>query len=139
MTMRCGICHEIPEKPVVSPLSGSVFEKRLITKYIEEYKKDPITHEPLEEEQLIEIKPNYEAVQPKLPSLTSIPSMLKQLRDEWDAEMLYSFKLKQDLMNTRQELSHAYYQLDASYRVISRLKSEVDELQKKLKEQSHTD
>lgn len=134
--MTCAICQQTPEEPVVSPLSGAVFEKRLIQKYISEYGKDPITNEPLEEDKLIAIKNFSKIVKPKLPSASSIPSILGQLRDEWDACMLDSFELKQHLMSTRQELSHALYQLDASYRVIARLKGQIDELQLRLKQQN---
>lgn len=125
-----------PEDPVLSPVSGCIFERRLIQKYITEYKKDPITDEPLEEEQLIAVKSMSQIVKPKLPSITSIPDMLGQLKDEWDSTMLDSFELKQHLMTTRQELSHALYQLDASFRVIARLKQQVEELQAKLGDQN---
>lgn len=134
--MLCAISQQTPEEPVVSPLSGCVFEKRLIIKYICEYGKDPVTSEPLAEDQLIEIKGFQKLVRPKLPTATSIPNILTQLRDEWDACMLDSFELKRDLMETRQRLSHALYELEASYRVISRLKGEVDELQLKLGDQN---
>ena len=134
--MICAISQEIPEEPVVSPQSGCVFEKRLIHKYISEFGKDPITNEPLNEDQLIEIKKFQKVVKPKLPSVSSIPDLLGQLRNEWDACMLDSFELKQHLLTTRQELSHALYQLDASYRVIARLKNQVDELQMKIREQN---
>lgn len=117
-------------------MSGCVFEKRLILKYISEYGKDPVTNEPLDENQLIELKQFTKIIKPKLPSATSIPDILSQLRDEWDACMLDSFELKQNLMTTRQELSHALYQLDASYRVIARLKGQVDELQLRLRERN---
>lgn len=136
MSILCAISQQAPDEPVVSPLSGCVFEKRLIVKYISEFGKDPITNEPLEESQLIDIKQFSKVVKPKLPSASSIPGILSQLRDEWDACMLDGFELKQHLMTTRQELSHALYQLDASYRVIARLKGQVDELQLKLKEQN---
>lgn len=136
MSLLCAISQQPPEEAVVSPLSGCVFEKRLILKYINEYGKDPITSEPLDEGQLVEIKNISKVIKPKLPSVTSIPSMLSQLRDEWDACMLDSFELKQNLMTTRQELSHALYQLDASYRVIARLKGQNEELQLRLREQN---
>lgn len=139
MSLICAICQQTPEEPVVSPLSGAVFEKRLIQKYISEYGKDPITNDPLEEDRLIEIKNFSKIVQPKLASASSIPSILGQLRDEWDASMLYTFELKQQLMSVRQELSHALYQLDAAYRVIARLKDERDGLALKLKERSEPD
>lgn len=133
MTLICAISQETPEEPVVSPLSGCIFEKRLIKKYISEHGKDPITNEPLNEEQLIEVKQFKKVVQPRTAGASSIPDMLGQLRNEFDACMLDSFELKQNLMTTRQELSHALYQLDASYRVIARLKGQVEELELRLK------
>lgn len=46
----------MPEQAVISPVSGHVFEKRLIVKYLIENGRDPINNEPLTEDQLIEIK-----------------------------------------------------------------------------------
>lgn len=132
--MLCAISQQTPDEPVVSPLSGCVFERRLIQKYISEFGKDPVTNEPLSADQLIALKQFQPVVKAKLPSLTSIPDLLGQLRDEWDACMLDSYELKDDLLKTKRELSHALYQLDASYRVIARLKSQVDDLQLKLRQ-----
>ncbi|KAK2703752.1 pre-mRNA-processing factor 19-like [Artemia franciscana] len=127
MALICGICNEVPEHPVVSPVSGIVFERRLIEKYINENGKDPINGKDLDVEQLIDIKAPPTA-KPKAPSATSVPALLKSLQDEWDAVMLNSFTLRQQLQTARQELSHALYQHDAGCRVIARLTKEVGSL-----------
>ncbi|CAF1062157.1 unnamed protein product [Adineta ricciae] len=124
MSLICSLSNEVPEQPVLSPVSGCIYEKRLIIKYLRESPNDPITGQPLTEEQLIEVKVTPLG-KPKPPSATSIPAILKMLQDEWDACMLHSFTLRQQLQTARQELSHVMYQHDAACRVIARLNKEV--------------
>lgn len=106
--------------------SGSIYEKRLIEKYIEENGKDPISGEELSLDDLLSLK-TERLVTPRPPTLTSIPSMLAAFQNEWDAVALERFTLKEQLMRTREELATALYQLDAATRVVERLSRERDE------------
>ncbi|CAF0827949.1 unnamed protein product [Adineta steineri] len=124
MSLICSLSNEVPEQPVLSPVSGCIYEKRLIIKYLHEASTDPINGQPLTEEQLIDVKVTPLG-KPKPPSATSIPAILKMLQDEWDGTMLHSFTLRQQLQTARQELSHVMYQHDAACRVIARLNKEV--------------
>lgn len=124
MALVCALSNEIAEQAVISPVSGYIYEKRLLLKYIQENGTDPMTNEALNPEQLIEVKSNP-LIKPKPPSATSIPALLKSLQDEWDSVMLHSFTTRQQLQTARQELSHALYQHDAACRVIARLTKEV--------------
>ncbi|KAF2276317.1 Prp19-domain-containing protein [Westerdykella ornata] len=129
--MLCAISGVAPQEPVASRKSGNVFEKRLIEAHIAEHHTDPVTGEDLNVDELIELK-SPRIVAPRPPHLTSIPALLTAFQTEWDALMLETFTLKQQLAQTRQELSTALYQNDAATRVIARLTQERDEARKAL-------
>ena len=105
---------------------GNVFEKRLIESYINEHGSDPLTQEELSVEDLLEVK-SARVTRPRPPTFTSIPSLLSEFQKEWDAVALETFNLRQQLQQTRQELSTTLYQNDAAVRVIARLTKERDE------------
>jgi pre-mRNA-processing factor 19 len=50
------VSNEVPDQPVLSPVSGCIYEKRLIIKYLQESSTDPITGQSLTEDQLVEVK-----------------------------------------------------------------------------------
>ncbi|KAL8785525.1 MAG: hypothetical protein Q9213_003351, partial [Squamulea squamosa] len=122
---------EAPQVPVASRKSGNVFEKRLVEAYIAENGRDPVTDEELSTDDLVELKTSR-IVRPRPPTLTSIPSLLSVLQNEWDALALETYTLRQQLLQTRQELSTALYQHDAAVRVIARLSRERDEAREAL-------
>lgn len=53
------VSNEVPEHPVISPVSGAIFEKRLIEKYLADNGIDPISRKELTIDQLIEVKSMY--------------------------------------------------------------------------------
>ena len=53
------VSNEVPDHPVVSPVSGCVYERRLIEKYIAENASDPMNGEKLTVEMLIDVKSKY--------------------------------------------------------------------------------
>jgi hypothetical protein len=129
--MLCAISGEAPRQPVASRKSGNVFEKRLIEAHIAENHTDPVSGEDLAVEDLIELK-SPQVVTPRAPNLTSIPALLSAFQNEWDAIVLETHTLKQQLAQTRQELSTALYQNDAATRVVARLSRERDEAREAL-------
>ncbi|CAG8502266.1 5744_t:CDS:10 [Paraglomus occultum] len=126
ITTSITVSGEALQEPVASRKSGHIYEKRLILKYIADNGRDPITGEDIAEEDLLDIKTSPKIVKPRPPQLSSIPSMISALQNEWDSLMLETFTLKQQYQEVRQELSHALYQHDAACRVIARLIKERD-------------
>ena len=53
------VSGEVPEHPVLSPVSKHIFERRLIEKFIAENGTDPITGDALNEVELIELKSKF--------------------------------------------------------------------------------
>lgn len=124
--MLCAISGEAPEVPVVSKKTGTVYEKRLIDKYIEEHGKEPGTDAELDVEDLLPLKAGR-VVRPRPPTLTSIPALLATFQNEWDVLALETYTLQEQLAQTRMELATALYQHDAAIRVIARLTKERDD------------
>lgn len=71
--------------------------------------------------------PSAPAAPPRPPNLTSVPTLLFALQNEWDAVVLETFNLRQQNAQLRQELSHALYKEDAAMRVLARIQKERDE------------
>ncbi|EME47540.1 hypothetical protein DOTSEDRAFT_69479 [Dothistroma septosporum NZE10] len=124
--MLCAISGEAPQQPVASRKSGNVFERRLIETYISEHGSDPVNGDELSVDDLIDLK-QPRTVKPRPPQLTSIPALLSTFQNEWDALILEAYQLKEQLGETRQELSTALYYNDSAQRVIARLQLERDE------------
>ena len=131
--MYCAVSGNAPEHPVVSTKSGHLFEQSVIEKYIASTGKCPVTGEALGADDLLPLKVSS-TVKPRPVAATSIPGMLTLFQNEWDALMLETFSLKQQLETVRQELGHALYQHDAACRVIARLVKERDDARKALAE-----
>ncbi|KAJ3182776.1 hypothetical protein HDU87_008115 [Geranomyces variabilis] len=125
--MFCALSGESPEEPVVSKVSGSVFEKRLILKFITDNGRDPVSGEELTVDDLLPLKLTNKFIKPRPPAASSIPNLLMSLQNEWDSVMLETYQLKQQYHTARQELSNALYENDAAKRVIARIMVERDE------------
>ena len=130
--MFCAISGNTPEHPVVSK-TGHLFEQSVIEKYIESTGKCPVTGEALSPDDLLPLKVSS-TVKPRPVAASSIPGMLTLFQNEWDALMLETFTLKQQLETARQELGQALYQHDAACRVIARLIKERDDARQALAE-----
>lgn len=120
------------EQGVVNSKTGRVYEKKLIETHIKEKGTDPITNQECSIEDLIDLKLDDNTVRPRPNSLTSIPSLLGALQTEWDSMVLEMFQLRQQLNNSKKELSSALYHHDAAVRVCARLTQERDEARRAL-------
>ncbi|KFM23814.1 U-box domain-containing protein 72, partial [Auxenochlorella protothecoides] len=110
------VSGSVPEEPVVSKVSGHLYEKRLVLKIIQETGRDPVTDEPLAAGDLVTLQVG-KAINPRPTPATSIPGLLSLFQNEWDVTVLELHQLRTSLHKTRQELSHALYQHDAATRL----------------------
>lgn len=131
------VSGEAPEIPVLSRTSGNIFEKRLLDSYVAEHGKDPTNGEEMGADDIVEIKTSR-TVRPRPPTATSIPSLLSIFQNEWDSLALETYQIRQQLYQTRQELSTALYQHDAACRVIARITKERDEAREALSKVSQS-
>lgn len=134
--MICSISGEPAKEPVISPRSGSIFEKKLIVNYITTSGKDPINDEPLTAEELIPVNESSTSsiIPPKPASYNSIPYLLSTFQNEWDALALEVFTLRKQLHQARQELSTTLYHHDAAVRVAANAIRERDEAKQALQQ-----
>lgn len=98
----------------------------MIEQYIRENGTDPVNGEELSIDDLLELR-QPRIVKPRAPTQTSIPALLSSFQNEWDALILETYTLKQQLATTRQELSTALYYNDSAEKVIARFAKERDE------------
>ena len=124
----------VPEEPVVSKVSGHLFERRLLEKAVADSGVDPVTKAPMRfPEDAVVVRATggaassaVAAPKPRPSPAASVPGLIGLFRDEWDALALETHQLRASLHSARQELAHALYQHDAALRVIARLSRERD-------------
>jgi pre-mRNA-processing factor 19 len=124
--MLCAISDETPQEPVVSRKTGHIFEKRLVEKHIATTGSCPVTGDALTVDDLLPLVAAT-PFKPRPANLASMPALLQTVQNEWDAVMLETYQLKQQLVETRKNLAKALYENDAAFRVIARLIQERDE------------
>ncbi|KAE8242789.1 hypothetical protein A4X13_0g7008, partial [Tilletia indica] len=130
--MFCAISGEPPQEPVINKKTGQLYERRLIVKYVADNQSDPVTGQPLSEDDLVELKASPKTAIPRPPTLSSVPALLVSLQNEYDAVILEAFTLKKQYDSIRQELAQLLYQNDAANRVIARLMNERDQAREAL-------
>ena len=127
---KCSLSGKIIENPVVSVLTGHVFEKEEIEKHIDQTGQCPITGNPISKSQLIEVNKS-DFSKPNIVQKT-MPAVVGRLQEEWDNVILENFMIKKQLEDVKGELSKTLYQHEAASLVICRLIRERDEAVKQL-------
>ena len=60
------VSNEVPEHPVICPISGHIYERRLIEKYIRENGTEPMTGEKISIDMLVDIKGRHKVNMPNI-------------------------------------------------------------------------
>jgi pre-mRNA-processing factor 19 len=128
--LKCALSGSLLQTPVLSKLTGHVFEKELIEAHIDKTGQCPITGSPLAKDDLIPIQ-NSKFIKPRAEG-SSMDGILNKLQGEYDNITLENFRIKKQLEEVKYELSHTLYQHEAASLVICRLIKERDEVSKQL-------
>lgn len=123
----CSISGNICEEPVVSKISGHIYEKSIIMKYINNFGKCPMTSAPMKSDDLIKVDTKLFS-KPRITKENSIPGLFSQLESQMENILTETCQLKNKVDVNREELTHSLYQYDASLRVISKLIKERDSI-----------
>jgi hypothetical protein len=130
------------ESPVVSSVSGAVFEHRLITKYLlEKGPVDPVSGHPLSESQLVHLNQKCllrsdqddRTDQNGKPSLArSVPEVLRFLQDQWDSMLLLVFDLRTQLESSQGQLSALDQEHERKKQLIESLRCQLNTTRQQL-------
>jgi len=129
-TFVCGIGGAPCGDPWVTP-AGGVYEKKNIDRWINEHGTDPQTERALSKEDLIKMV-QAPGVRPQPPQSMSISSIIKSIRDEYDAMVLANAKMIKDNNGNKDQLRDRLYNQDAAVRVIVRLTQNLANLRMEL-------
>lgn len=119
----CALSNEIANEPVISPVSGRIFEKRLILKYLKENdNRDPINGNKLNEDQLIilneiSLSKNIELNSRKANEFT-IPELIEFIQEQWDAKTLQMFDLKKQLIASDKKVENLLNKLNDLSKIV---------------------
>lgn len=126
----CSITKQPTSKPVLSNLSNAIFDESALLTYIDVHGKDPLTNQPMSENDIITIKQSLPLNDIANSTTTSIPSLLTTFQNAWDATAIELFQLRKDLDQCRKELSLALFRCDAAERVAGRERAQREELER---------
>jgi pre-mRNA-processing factor 19 len=124
--LKCALSGIPLQNPVLSKLTGHVFEKDLIETHIDKTGQCPISGTQLTKDDLIEIK-SSKFIKPREEG-SSMNGILHKLQSEYDNITLDKFRIKKQLEDAKSELAHTLYQHEAASLVICRLIKERDEV-----------
>lgn len=107
MSLICALSNVLAYEPVISPVSGNLFERRLIVKYLKENDNhDPLNGRKLEESQLIALNDASRSNAPgRQEDECSVSELVRLLQEQWDALTLERFNMNKDLNHLTKQLS----------------------------------
>lgn len=134
--MICTISGNPTSEPVLSLKSKKIFDRKLLLEYISQNGTDPVTGDPMTEDDLVSIDDsiNIKSITTKKSNQDSIPSMLSMFQNEWDALALELFTLRKQVSDLKKELSLSLYRQDAAIKVAASAIEEKNQAKKALQE-----
>ena len=120
----CSMTGATLSQPVVSSKSGHLFEKSAIEKHLSTFPYCPITNQPLEPTDLVEVVCVKAGGDSTNKASESLMSYLDRLQNEYDTLVLERHTLSKAIDQTEQELLHCRFRNGAAERVVGTLLKE---------------
>lgn len=130
----CSMTGATLSHPVVSSKSGHLFEKEAIEKHLSTFPYCPITNQPLEPSDLVEVVCVKEEGDNTNKASESLRSYMDRLQNEYDTLVLERHALGKAIGQTEQELLHCRFRNGAAERVVGTLLREKEETEREAAE-----
>ena len=130
----CSMTGTTLSQPMVSSKSGHLFEKSAIEKHLSTFPYCPITNQPLEPTDLVEVVCVKAGGDSTNKASESLMSYLDRLQNEYDTLVLERHTLSKAIDQTEQELLHCRFRNGAAERVVGTLLKEKEETEREAAE-----
>lgn len=127
----CAFSGKVIDHPVISRLTGDVFDKSIIMEHIKKTGQCPLTGREMKPDDIVEVTVS-DKILPSANISMSVPNVLDSVRTEWESLIFGNLEMKKQIRHINEELMNVMSKQEAANVIISRLIAERAEAVDKL-------